>query len=132
MPNGYDLCMKWNDRLRQARDAAGVTDTDICAACNVKPPSVHAWMTGKTKNIEGHNLLTVCDLLGVSPHWVIFGTEAVGTRAGAHGAQPIDPDGLASLIASYSRANTEGREQIVRMAEVVAGGDAARAADDQP
>jgi transcriptional regulator with XRE-family HTH domain len=75
MDTVYDLVMKWNDRLKAARDAAGVTDTDITRACGVKNSSVNGWMTGATKTIEGENLLKVCAFLGTTPDWIIFGRK---------------------------------------------------------
>jgi transcriptional regulator with XRE-family HTH domain len=75
MDTVYDLVMKWNDRLRAARDAAGVTDTDITRACGVKNSSVNGWMTGATKTIEGENLLKVCAFLNTTPDWIIFGKK---------------------------------------------------------
>lgn len=75
MDTVYDFIMKWNDRLRAARDAAGVTDTDIARACGVKNPSVNGWMTGATKTIEGENLLKVCAFLQTSPEWIVFGKK---------------------------------------------------------
>lgn len=104
----YDLRMeKWNDRLRQARDKAGASDTDIAKACNVKPPSVHGWMSGDTVNIEAHNLLKACKLLKVSPFWVMNGEQVEA---------PNLIDEVLELISLYGRADEAGKLAIMRMA----------------
>lgn len=45
----------------------------LARACKVKPPSVSDWLSGRTKQIEGQNLLRAADFLGVSPQWLASG-----------------------------------------------------------
>ena len=45
----------------------------LARACGVKPPSVHDWLSGETKTIEGQNLLRAAKFLGVSPEWLTTG-----------------------------------------------------------
>jgi phage repressor protein C with HTH and peptisase S24 domain len=46
---------------------------DLARACNVRPPSVNAWTSGKTKALEGANLLAASEFLGVNPWWLATG-----------------------------------------------------------
>lgn len=50
-----------------------VTQAALARACRVKPPSVHDWLSGKTKSIEGENLLNAAAFLKVSPLWLAAG-----------------------------------------------------------
>lgn len=50
-----------------------VKAADLARACDVKSPSVSAWLTGKTKNLEGANLLAAAELLRVNPWWLATG-----------------------------------------------------------
>jgi len=114
--NDYDFWMNWNDRLRKARDAAHVSDADISAACKVKQPSVHAWMTGKTKNIEAHNLLAVCRYLNVSPFWVMMGDDlGAETNMVAQSAK-VGAGDVIKLIALFAQATDDGKAFILESA----------------
>ena len=63
----------WHERLKLAKGQAGLRATDIAKAVGVSNATVSDWESGETKTIEGSNLLKVCTVLGVSPHWLIFG-----------------------------------------------------------
>lgn len=56
------LCMVGNRTL-----------TGLARACGIRPPSVSAWLSGKTKKIEGANLLRAAAYLGVNPRWLASG-----------------------------------------------------------
>ena len=58
----------------------GRTQAGLARASGVKPSSVSAWLSGKTKRIEGANLLRAAQYLGVRPEWL------------ATGAGPMRPD----------------------------------------
>lgn len=111
--------MKWNDRLRQARDQAGVSNTDIAKACKVKPASVTGWMTGDTVNIEAQNLLAACKLLNVSPFWVMLG-EDKDKQAGI----TMLPQNLTinawktvRLLTLFAQADEDGQDLVMSAAE---------------
>lgn len=115
MDTVYDLVMKWNDRLKAARDAAGVTDTEIALACGVKNPSVNGWMTGATKTIEGENLLKVCGFLKTTPEWIIFGKQdksVVTTNFDAEFERVVE------LMTIYKELPSEAREFLLRSARL--------------
>lgn len=109
--------MKWNDRLKQARDAAGVSDTEIAIACGVKPPSVFGWMSGETKNIEAHNLLAACKLLKVSPIWVIYGEAGPADETFLPESIEVPAFEIIRLISLYAKATMDGKRFIISAAE---------------
>lgn len=47
--------------------------TELARACGVKPPSVSNWLDGKTKNLEGKNLLLVSDFFRCNGEWLATG-----------------------------------------------------------
>lgn len=65
--------MTLSERIRAAMAAKGMSQTDLARACNVKPPSVHGWLTGKAKFLRGENLLLAARALGVSQDWLATG-----------------------------------------------------------
>ncbi|MEE5088411.1 S24 family peptidase [Pseudomonas alliivorans] len=50
-----------------------VSQAALARACGVTAPSVNDWVSGKTKTIEGQNLLLAADFLGVVPLWLATG-----------------------------------------------------------
>lgn len=50
-----------------------VTQAALARACGIRAPSVNDWISGKTKTIEGENLLTAADYLKVMPMWLATG-----------------------------------------------------------
>lgn len=65
------------ERLKFAMENASpkkVKGVDLARAVGVKPPSVSDWLSGKSKKMEGENLLRAAKHLGVNPHWLASGT----------------------------------------------------------
>lgn len=65
--------MDWHKRITQARTAKNLKKTDLAKLVGVSPATVTMWESGKTKKIEGLNLIRVCDVLGISPTWLLDG-----------------------------------------------------------
>ncbi|EMJ4069568.1 TPA: helix-turn-helix transcriptional regulator [Pseudomonas aeruginosa] len=61
-----------------------VTQAALARACRVKPPSVNDWLSGKTKTIEGENLLNAAAFLRVSPLWLATGKGPMRERLTAN------------------------------------------------
>jgi transcriptional regulator with XRE-family HTH domain len=62
-----------SDRLQFAMRRAGLSQAELARACGVKAPSVHSWLSGKSKYLRGPNLLTAAKVLGVSQTWLATG-----------------------------------------------------------
>lgn len=62
------------DRMRLLlENAPRGTQAALARACNVKPPSVNAWISGETQTIEGENLLNAARFFNVNPEWLATG-----------------------------------------------------------
>ena len=78
------------ERLRDAmKGPPKVTAVAIARHCAIAPPSVHGWLSGKSKTIEGANLVRTAELLRVNPKWLAegVGPKWVSTDAAAVVAQ---------------------------------------------
>lgn len=62
----------WHKRLETARMHRGVSKSDVASAVKVSNATVSDWESGKTKKIEGDNLLNVCEYLRISAKWLLF------------------------------------------------------------
>jgi transcriptional regulator with XRE-family HTH domain len=67
-----------SERLQIAlnRDQS-LSQAGLAKACGVKPPSVSDWLSGKTKKIEGANLLMAAQYLSVDAWWLATGKGAI-------------------------------------------------------
>lgn len=67
---------------------------DLARACGVKPPSVSDWLSGKTKKMEGANLLAAAEFLDVNYWWLAAGKGPMRpdhtARAGRPAERPND------------------------------------------
>jgi transcriptional regulator with XRE-family HTH domain len=69
--------MALSDRMREAMAGPPkVSQAALARACSVKPPSVNDWLSGKTKTIEGANLLAAAAHLNVNALWLATGKGA--------------------------------------------------------
>ncbi|WP_126623677.1 helix-turn-helix domain-containing protein [Bordetella hinzii] len=46
---------------------------DLARACGIKQPSVSAWLTGKTKQLEASNAIRAAAFFGVHTWWLATG-----------------------------------------------------------
>lgn len=63
-------------RLRYAMDVLPpkkIKGVDLARVVGVKPPSVSDWLSGKSKTMEGENLLRVAKYLNINPVWLATG-----------------------------------------------------------
>ena len=84
----------WGDRIRQRRDALGLNQTQLAKLCGLRPPSINDWESGKTKMIDGRNLVVAARALQTSPQWIMTG-EALPPASQSVG---IDPEILADAM----------------------------------
>lgn len=91
-----------------------VRSIDLANACKVKPPSVSDWRSGKTKNLEGMNLLLAAKFLNVSPSWLGSGKGPMRAEA---------PDSNVFAYAALSPAPELIKSTMVPVVGTVQGGD---------
>lgn len=64
------------ERLKYAMEVLPpkrIKGVELARAVGVKPPSVSDWLSGKSKTMEGENLLKASKFLGVNPSWLASG-----------------------------------------------------------
>lgn len=71
-----------SDRLKLAMKMTNpiTRPIDLARACNIKSSSVADWLNGRTKHIEGANLLSAAELLKVNPRWLATGEGHIGIK----------------------------------------------------
>lgn len=114
------------DRLRAAMAASGVSQAELARACSVKPPSVHGWLSGKSKFLRGENLLKAAAVLKVDQDWLATGRgemkrAPIDIPAGTSWADTLNPvagtAGEQRLLAAYRLSGPDGKSAMDSMAE---------------
>ena len=82
--------MELKERMRAALNQEGkkLTQAGMARACKLSPPSVNDWFSGKSKTLEGENLINAANYLGVNAAWLASGTEPM---IGPQTTKPDDP-----------------------------------------
>lgn len=96
------------ERLRHAMQSATpkkVKGVDLAAAVGVKPPSVSDWLSGKSKTMEGENLLKASKYLNVNPTWLASGVGEMRLKSVTTAEDPS----LAELLQKIQMLRAEGR-----------------------
>lgn len=74
------------DRLKEAMDdMPEIKAVNIARACGIRSASIVDWQSGRTKKMEGSNLLAAAELLRVNPWWLATG------RGDKRAAYHLDP-----------------------------------------
>lgn len=63
------------DRIRQLREARGMTQAQLAKACGVTGSAVSQWETAMTENIKLPVFLALCEALATDPHYLVFGAS---------------------------------------------------------
>src|SRR5574340_911022 len=63
----------WHERLAYALEHSSVKRARLPELVGVSPPTVHDWLHGKIRMIQGDHLIRVCEVLRISPSWLITG-----------------------------------------------------------
>lgn len=74
------------ERLHEAMNGKPKrTGAELARACNVKQPSVSDWLSGKSRSMDGSNLIDAAEFLGVNAKWLIKGVGLMrpGSETGA-------------------------------------------------
>ncbi|MNR93506.1 putative HTH-type transcriptional regulator [compost metagenome] len=84
------------DRLKYAMEILPpkkIKGVELARAVGVKPPSVSDWLSGKSKTMEGENLLKASKFLGVNANWL-----ASGNGSPKEDKQNIKGDELSNIL----------------------------------
>jgi transcriptional regulator with XRE-family HTH domain len=63
------------ERIRQLREARGLTQTQLGEATGVTKSAVSQWEGGATSNIKLQAFMVLCEVLNTDPAYLIWGPE---------------------------------------------------------
>lgn len=81
-----------SERLKKAMAEASISQAELARLCGVKPPSIHGWLSGKSKFLRGENLLKAAKALNVSQQWLANGIGPMHATPEEVKSEEIDLD----------------------------------------
>lgn len=88
------------ERLIYAMELANVKQVDLAKSVGLSRASVNDWISGKSQNIRGDNLMKVARLLNVNPHWLATGYGRIDSKWPFKKIKPEDFDLLPEEVIS--------------------------------
>lgn len=104
--------MKLQDRIKLAREKAGLTQKDLADRVGVKPQAVSQWESGKTKSLRGPSLARAAEAMGVSPIWLADGEGPMQNYAVRDEAYTVPPE----LTRAWAALDKKNRELMIATA----------------
>ncbi|MDR0576961.1 MAG: helix-turn-helix transcriptional regulator [Candidatus Accumulibacter sp.] len=86
--------MNLSDRIKQLLEKTGATQAQLARAAKVKPSSVSAWLSGKTKNILGEPALNIADFYKIEISWLVKG---IGSMYSPKSINPRDEKNIQEI-----------------------------------
>jgi transcriptional regulator with XRE-family HTH domain len=83
----------FTERINQALDASGQTQTALARASRVSKPSVNDWLSGKTKALKAETLVLAAEFLHVRPRWLALGEGPMRDGQPITASEPPAPYG---------------------------------------
>lgn len=109
--------MELKDRIRAARESAGLTQDHLAKRVGVSRPAVGMWEGGQTKTIEGENLVRTAYATGVDPLWLATGEGHMHTALMAKEDLGVVPKKFAD---AWRQIDNKNREHLMAIAEALA------------
>lgn len=97
----------WKQRLQAAIDASTYTQRSASLKAGRGPGYINSLLkSGKTPSVE--NLMGVCEVIGVSPTFVLWGVDVQAEDAEVIAAMREDPDTRDAILALLRRRRKSG------------------------
>lgn len=94
-----------SQRIRRARRAANLNQSQLARAVGVTRASVSFWENGQTLHLEGTHLERVCTVLKVTPQYLLYGRgKDPAPAVTMTGPTPLDVTGLTVAQRDYVAA----------------------------
>ncbi|GAB6043277.1 helix-turn-helix transcriptional regulator [Endothiovibrio diazotrophicus] len=104
------------ERIRAAREAAGLSQRGLADAVGVSRPTVSMWESGEIRSLSAEHLLRLAERFRRSPEWILYGREG---RAAERA--PVTPE----LIAAVQRLDADAQVSLLAFLRQVTGGGSA-------
>lgn len=108
------------ERLEKAMAGPPVRGpAELAHACGVRQPSVSDWLSGRTKKLEGTNLLAAAEFLKVRYWWLATGKGPMHGQLFTDMASNPEVGGSSDSRESHERLKRQSMEVAAQLAEAI-------------
>lgn len=97
-------------KIRQLREAAGMTQEELGKVLGVKRAAINKYETGTVVNLKRSTIEKLCSLFSVTPQYLLSSSDEPEAPAGIAGDEQV-------LLGFYRELNDEGKEKLVDYAD---------------
>ena len=97
-------------KIRQLREAAGMTQEELGKVLGVKRAAINKYETGTVVNLKRSTIEKLCSLFSVTPQYLLSASDEPEAPAGIAGDEQV-------LLGFYRELNDEGKEKLVDYAD---------------
>ncbi len=111
--------MTASERILQLLDERKISQKDFSEKTGIPQSTISDWKKKKT-NPASDKIMIICQVLNVTPEWLLSGIEEDGDRGNKNDYYIIDKNSdLGELMISYSDMNTKQRERLMGYAKAL-------------
>ena len=105
--------MTIGERIFLRLDEIGMSQKVFAEKTGIAQSTISEWKT-KKNNPTADKILIICDVLDVTPYWLLSGTEKSGKRGKASDYYVIGKDSeLGSIVSEYNSLDQRNRDRII-------------------
>jgi transcriptional regulator with XRE-family HTH domain len=94
-------------------EVTGYSQVQLAPKLGVGQTALSNLVTDSSRKPSAPTLLKLCEVLGVSPHWIIFGDGDPFAWA------PVTSDQLAELVKNYNGLTRESQGQLLQLSRTL-------------
>ena len=111
--------MTIGDRIFERLKEIGMTQKDFSEKTGISQSTISEWKSKRT-NPTSEKIMVICQVLGVTPEWLLSGIEKNGSRKSRADWYVIGKDTeLGHLINAYNNMSRERRSRLIGYAEAI-------------
>lgn len=91
----------------------GMSQKEFSEMTGISQSTISEWKSKRT-NPTSEKIMSICQVLGVTPEWLLSGTDAVGERSKELSWYVVGRDSeLGGIITSYQGLNEKQRDRLL-------------------
>ena len=107
------LTMTISERVFERLKQISMSQKEFSERTGIKQSTISEWKKNKT-NPSSDKILGICQVLDVSPQWLLSGVDPAASRMNNHEYYVIDSNtDIGSLIAKFNQLDKSSRERLM-------------------
>lgn len=116
MKNCKITYMAISNRIKEAREAAGLSKSELARRVGVSHTAVGLWEDGSTKNLKDIHIFKIAENTGVSAQYLLYGSNQTKSQSVHESTTKYGQDEKTiRLVEAYKNAPAELQDAVARV-----------------